>query len=52
MKRITITMDETTAKALQAEAERDGKRGVSSLVRAALSERYKKPSRHKKGGRK
>lgn len=55
MERITITLDAEIASALREEAERDGKRGVASVVRAALIKRYPfatctKPP--KKGGRK
>ena len=37
LKPLTVRLDETTYSALQAEAERDGNRSLSSLVRRALA---------------
>jgi metal-responsive CopG/Arc/MetJ family transcriptional regulator len=37
MKRITLTIDAATAKALKEAATKDGERSLSSLARAALT---------------
>lgn len=44
MKKITLTLPQDLADRLSEEAERDGKRPVTSLVRAALLHRFPAPT--------